>query len=351
MALIRCKECGRKISDQVERCPKCGFPVTQSIIFNDSKNIEKKRIVRYFLLIGAIVFSINLFTNNKKEFTPQKDAPRNQVAFTQHNKNNGYSFVESKKSDKDIFLDSPFLSSEEIRIRNFMLDDDLEGYKKGKKNLIEDAFKEKYTQTKGTTIYKDYDNNEVYADEKYQNKEFMVYGAINSVDKDFLGNAILRLNGDGYFGHVIANFGKSPKAIGALSNIKKGSIQSMICSVKGKIAGLVYLDNCRMAADVAEETTINWKNFNPTNREVIGFIKTNKEKTDQGAVSEKNSEISLSIYVKIISIATSECKEYKDDIQGCFTKGLKKLSDNSIKDDFKNYFISHGISEEELHSS
>ena len=28
MALIRCPECGREISDQAQACPGCGFPIS-----------------------------------------------------------------------------------------------------------------------------------------------------------------------------------------------------------------------------------------------------------------------------------------------------------------------------------
>lgn len=34
MALIKCPECGKEISDKAASCPNCGFPITQG-------NIEK----------------------------------------------------------------------------------------------------------------------------------------------------------------------------------------------------------------------------------------------------------------------------------------------------------------------
>ena len=30
MALIKCPECGKEISDQAANCPNCGFPVNKS---------------------------------------------------------------------------------------------------------------------------------------------------------------------------------------------------------------------------------------------------------------------------------------------------------------------------------
>ena len=31
MAIIKCPECKRKISDQCENCPRCGYPIKNSL--------------------------------------------------------------------------------------------------------------------------------------------------------------------------------------------------------------------------------------------------------------------------------------------------------------------------------
>lgn len=349
MALIRCKECGKKVSDQAEQCPNCGFSIIQSVIYNNNKANNSKKTIKYFLLIGVIIFIAGLLKTNNENTKTSSTTSNNSISLTQNNKENSQYYTTPRKSDKDIFLDSLYLNKEELKIRNFILDDDLAGYKKGKSSMIEDILKEKYPQIKGTTLYKDYDSNEVYADEKYKNKEFMVTGAVNSVDKDFKGNALLILNGNGYFGHVVANFGESPEAISALSKIKKGSIQSMICSVDGMFIRTVHLENCHMAEKIAEKAIDNWKKSNPSNRETISFINKSKGTKEQDILSLESGSMVLSVLVKVVSLATNECEKYKDNIPSCFTRGLQE-SDNDSQDILRDHFISHGISKEELNS-
>lgn len=46
MGLIKCVECGNKISDSAESCPKCGFPMHEYVSYvNDEKRkIEEKKL-------------------------------------------------------------------------------------------------------------------------------------------------------------------------------------------------------------------------------------------------------------------------------------------------------------------
>lgn len=88
MALIKCPECKKKISNQCEKCPKCGYPIenniqseflenknTEDIIFSQGKAFskldikKKKRIVLFacviLLLISALlVFLFSTQTNS-----------------------------------------------------------------------------------------------------------------------------------------------------------------------------------------------------------------------------------------------------------------------------------------------
>lgn len=56
MALINCKECGKEISDQADKCPHCGFPV-KTALPNKEKPKQKGISFRGFL---AIVIGIIL---------------------------------------------------------------------------------------------------------------------------------------------------------------------------------------------------------------------------------------------------------------------------------------------------
>ncbi len=70
MALIRCPECGREISDQAESCPGCGCPKT---VWSTDRRLEEARQrdrkflmkVGLLLLLGiAAILTLALLSGN-----------------------------------------------------------------------------------------------------------------------------------------------------------------------------------------------------------------------------------------------------------------------------------------------
>lgn len=64
MALIRCKECGKEISDSVKKCPNCGY--------REKKKVSKKKIIVLgiiftILAIIGIIFTILIYKHNIEE--------------------------------------------------------------------------------------------------------------------------------------------------------------------------------------------------------------------------------------------------------------------------------------------
>ena len=55
MALIKCKECGKEISDQAESCPNCGYKIIQTRT-KKSNNSSKSKTGSIVCLIGAIIY-------------------------------------------------------------------------------------------------------------------------------------------------------------------------------------------------------------------------------------------------------------------------------------------------------
>ena len=54
MALIKCPECGKEISDEAKSCPNCGYRIRKS-------NVAKhKKISTYLILIGLALFVISM---------------------------------------------------------------------------------------------------------------------------------------------------------------------------------------------------------------------------------------------------------------------------------------------------
>jgi uncharacterized paraquat-inducible protein A len=60
MALVDCKECQKKVSDEALHCPRCGAPVTY---------VDKKRLVEiyaglFFFIFFAILISLFMYNPN-----------------------------------------------------------------------------------------------------------------------------------------------------------------------------------------------------------------------------------------------------------------------------------------------
>lgn len=70
MALIKCPECGKRISDKARKCPNCGFPIKRKNVSILKKNKSNKSIFMIFTLTilffivggigGKIFFDINV---------------------------------------------------------------------------------------------------------------------------------------------------------------------------------------------------------------------------------------------------------------------------------------------------
>ena len=65
MALIKCPECGKKISENAESCPNCGEP-TYKKMTKDISKINKKLVITIILVIFLIgIVSLFVFNKNK----------------------------------------------------------------------------------------------------------------------------------------------------------------------------------------------------------------------------------------------------------------------------------------------
>lgn len=95
MSLIKCRECGKKISSLANQCPRCGAPIESSeIISNDEnsvdlsqaesggskvkKNITKRKIVVIAIIVVVVIAAIvvGLIVHNKMV----KDAAKSQYS-------------------------------------------------------------------------------------------------------------------------------------------------------------------------------------------------------------------------------------------------------------------------------
>lgn len=58
MALIKCNECGKEISDKAQTCPHCGNPIHPVIIEKTGKGWKLAKLISVIILIlGLLLFS------------------------------------------------------------------------------------------------------------------------------------------------------------------------------------------------------------------------------------------------------------------------------------------------------
>ena len=80
MALIKCKECSREISDKASLCPNCGIPVA-NIDLGDNTYTGIKVISFCFPLIGLIIYALNIGKNNELAKIASKWSIRGMIAY------------------------------------------------------------------------------------------------------------------------------------------------------------------------------------------------------------------------------------------------------------------------------
>ena len=74
MALIKCSECGKEISDKAKKCPHCGFKINDRTDKNNNVFYKKINIILYIVIvlnaiqqiIKLLLISIRYISNAKK---------------------------------------------------------------------------------------------------------------------------------------------------------------------------------------------------------------------------------------------------------------------------------------------
>jgi hypothetical protein len=146
MALIKCPDCGKKISDSAPTCPGCGMPnssVAQqpvpTVIVQQAapKKLQKKKI-GCLQLISIIIIAISIL---------------------------GY--VLSERNDQSSSRTAGTTSTPQV------------------------------TAVSPSQLIRDYKANEVAADQKYKGKRLAIEGSIQDLGKDILGNIYITISGSG----------------------------------------------------------------------------------------------------------------------------------------------------------
>jgi hypothetical protein len=96
-------------------------------------------------------------------------------------------------------------------------------------------------------LVKDYEENEVGADERYKGKVVRIKGEVDEISKGVFGGLSVTLNGPFLGGDVVCKFDDSEKA--ALAKLQPGDKVAIIGRVSGRFlnsASDVDVDDCRI---------------------------------------------------------------------------------------------------------
>ena len=88
-------------------------------------------------------------------------------------------------------------------------------------------------------LYKEYNENEIAADEKYKGKIIEVTGVIRDIGNDIMDNAYITLVGDEYFGDIQCYFNEKL----VVAKLSKGKRITVIGSCSGLMIN-VQINNC-----------------------------------------------------------------------------------------------------------
>lgn len=93
MALIKCPECGKEVSDKADSCPECGYPISRRSVPQESSRKNKSKIIAAIFAIVLLVFSVSIFLPNTKK----KSNYENYSYFSE--RGSSYSSSRTQKAD------------------------------------------------------------------------------------------------------------------------------------------------------------------------------------------------------------------------------------------------------------
>jgi hypothetical protein len=187
MALIKCSECGREISDAAPACPGCGKPagLRPNPMAGPSPVPAPARKFRFLgglVILGLLLLFVSRGNEDSSATAPQKVAEPAAPTFA----------------------------------------------------------------TSAAELARAYDANTVAADMRFKGKRFVVTGAVASINTDLFGDPYLTLSGGvNQFMEPHFSFGKGVAQ--ALSALGKGSSVRLICTGNGDIAKTPMSKDCTFA--------------------------------------------------------------------------------------------------------
>jgi DNA-directed RNA polymerase subunit RPC12/RpoP len=191
MALVICSECGKDVSSKAAACPTCGAPVTK----------KKPPMTRRLLFVGAGI----------------------GIAFIY------YQLAQKNATDRSdpLTVTSTVSSAEPIAPPQLA-------------QPPHPKYEEATVQVSAFDLARDYDANEVAADNKYKGRRIDITGQVQSINKDFKDEVWLGIAARNQFMPIHAS-GFSPSQV---VELKKGDQITITCRGSGMVIGSPMLKDC-----------------------------------------------------------------------------------------------------------
>lgn len=176
-----CNECGKVINSKAEICPHCG--VRQKGTTNSGSSSTIKTILKWILIVFLILFVIGFIIG--------------------------------------------------------MMEDEGSTYQE---DNITSSSNESVLEVSPQQIYRDYDSNQIAADNKYKGKLLKVTGTVDSINSDFVDEAVVEITAGGFLETVSAE-GDS-NFTNTAATLSKGQEITVLCRGAGEIMGFPMMNDC-----------------------------------------------------------------------------------------------------------
>ena len=249
------------------------------------------KLLKYSLFIIGALFVIGFFINRNENYSSAPSVFQNKANIIKINGQNYELTFQNKMMAKNI------------------IKEDFKIYAEGGDTITTDE------------LQRDYEKNEVAADEKYKDHYFFVSGRIQDIKRSIGKNYYLELNGgSNMFMHPSAHMEEQEKNY--LATLNKGEKVHLFCRGEGMIIGSAHLGHCISASTFAE-------------RESNKYIDTIKQKIEAG----DKTALSLLLYASAVAEtqpAESVCFSQEEKAFKECTKLLDKLPEEKKEEIKKN---------------
>lgn len=245
VALVKCAECGREISDSAVACPQCGAPgaannrsaPAPAAVSAPAKPVPQRppaqqqaaattRKVSIPLGIGIALCPpiFSWFTLRNGYSSVARIVAFGWFAFVvfSASRNSHQHQVSAQASPPATTTSAPTPQPAAPR----------------------PAPSETAMRVNAIALWQQYDANEVAADNQFKDRLLLVQGTVDAVDKDFLDRAIIRLKSPNPFMTTLATLKESSK--GAAASARKGQAIALLCRGAGRILGAPTLSDCEL---------------------------------------------------------------------------------------------------------